>query len=162
MPFPHFPDVERSMAKGLASGVGWLMLSLRDLPFPFMKSILAGKLIAWRIELALTLREWFGVVVLDREAAVGAAKPAPASLSFDETLALRLGGLEDGLDDGSEVLKYVCLEASVGDVGDVTGVVDAMVPPTPILSDGETNFSFPVIEQTVGGTAGTALISAGL
>jgi hypothetical protein len=66
------------------------MLSFRDLPLPFMNSILAGRLIAFRIELALRLRACPDVMVLDRDAAVGAAK-------LEETLALRVGGADADL-----------------------------------------------------------------
>jgi hypothetical protein len=82
--------VERSISKGLANGVGRPMLSFRDLPLPLMNSILAGKLIAFRIELALRLRVCPEVKVLDRDAAVGAAK-------LEETLALRVGGADADL-----------------------------------------------------------------
>lgn len=84
------------------------MLSFRVLPFPLIKSILAGKLIAWRSELALRLRAWPD---LERDAAVGAAKLEVRSNPLrEEMLALRLGGADfepvRGLGDaGRTVLK---------------------------------------------------------
>ena len=101
-------------------------------------------------------------MVLDRDAAVGAAK-------LEERLALRVGGegaalgsLRWGLEDGKSLLKYAGVEAWVGDTGEVTGVVEAMVPPTPVLKVGKTTFRFPVIEHVVGGIEVFGEMRAGL
>lgn len=151
-----------SSSKGLANGVGRPMLSLRDLLLPFMKSILAGRLIACRMELALRLRAWPDVIYLDRDAAVGAAK-------LEERLALRVGGADEdlvfiwwGLEDGRTLLKYACLAALVGVLGEVTGVVEAIVPPKPVLKLGETTFRFVVIGPVVTDIGGGGAMRAGL
>jgi hypothetical protein len=60
------------------------------------------------------------------------------------------------------LLKYGCLDALVGEVGEVTGVVEAIVPPTPVLRVGETTFRFAVIEHAVDCTGGCGAIRAGL
>lgn len=53
---------------------------------------------------------------------------------------------------------------SVGEMGDVTGVEDAMVPPTPVRSVVGTILSgaFLVIEQKVGAMVAAGATSAGL
>jgi hypothetical protein len=87
--------LERSTSKGLANGVGRPMMSFLDLLLPFIDPILA------RIELALRFRAC--PIVLEREAAVGAAK---LEVKLEERLALRLGSAEvDLLVEGREVLK---------------------------------------------------------
>jgi hypothetical protein len=64
----------------------------------------------------------------------------------------------------SALAKYEVFEASVGDMGYVTGVVEAIVPPTPVLDVGLVTLTatFLVIEQLVGGTLAVGAIRAGL
>lgn len=137
------------------------MLSLRDLPLHLMESILAGRLIALRMELALRFRAWPEVIVLDRDATVGAAK-------LEERLALRVGGADADLMcaycdlEDETLLKYDCWDALMGKVGDVMGVLDAIVPPTPVLKAGETTTRLAVIGYVVGVTEGGGDTRAGL
>jgi hypothetical protein len=91
-------------------------------------------------------------------------------LVLDEMLALRLGvtGSEGfveavlpwGLKVGAALLGYEVLVASV----DLTGVVDAIVPPTPVRNVGLVTLTavFLVIEQLVGGTLAVGATRAGL
>lgn len=81
-------------------------------------------------------------------------------------LNLRVGGVtvdvkgmvDAGFGDGGN------LEVSVGEMGEVTGVVDAMVPPTPVLkADGMIfNGAFRVMEHAVGGKLVVGEMRAGL
>lgn len=50
----------------------------------------------------------------------------------------------------------------MGETGEVMGVVEAIVPPTPVLRVGETTFLFAVMEHAVGGTGDCGVIRAGL
>ena len=153
------PICVSDVPKGLAKGDGWPMLSLRDLPLHLIESILAGRLIALRIELALRFRAWPEVIVLERDAAVGAAK-------LEERLALRVGGADADLICvwcgfvGEPLLKYDCWDVLMGEVG--VGVLEAMVPPTPVLKIGETTLRFAVLGDVLGGTDGGGDMRAGL
>lgn len=78
---------------------------------------------------------------------------------------MRLGpaGVALGLDLAMALEKKLFdLEVSVGEIGEVTGVDEAIVPPTPVRSVGDTSFTFPVMEHAVGATVAEGVISAGL
>lgn len=112
------------------------------------------------MELALRLRACPDVEVLDRDAAVGAA-------NRDERLALRVGGADADLAParwnlGELLLKGSCLGTLLGEIGEVTGVVEAIVPPTPSLKFGTTAFRFAVIEHAVACTRESDRFNAGL
>lgn len=56
------------------------------------------------------------------------------------------------MDVGAVLLNSIGLVVSVGETGEAMGVVEAIVPPTPVLSVGEATLTFPVIEHAEGGT----------
>jgi hypothetical protein len=66
--------------------------------------------------------------------------------------------VDAGLSGGSSI------NMSVGETGDVTGVDDAMVPPTPMrdVTGVILSGAFRVIEHDVGGIVATGVTSAGL
>ena len=150
-------EADRSIPKGLPKGLGILMLSFLILcASSFSFSRFFGNRIAVRILLPLTLRECDGV-----RGGRGAW-----SSCFLEKLNLRVctAGVDDtglvgcGFGGGSG------LETSVGEVGDVMGVEDAIVPPTPDLDTDELILrgAFRVIEHGVGGMPVVGVMRAGL
>ena len=133
------------------------------------------------MELPLTLRECDGVVFLERDAAVGAAKVLVleaaelgawfSALVLDEMLPLRLGVVGSGTLGDVALLRGWRVDATLPkckvfdvSVGLVTGVVEAMVPPTPVLDVGLITFvaMFLVMEQLAGCTLAVGAIRAGL
>lgn len=147
------------MLNGLPRGLGILILSFRILcASSFSFPLPLGSLIAVRMLLALTLRECDGVRI----------GRAFSSSCFLEMLALRAcdenaedtdtGLLVDDFGGGSG------LEASDGETGEVTGVEEAMVPPTPVLEIDELILSgaLRVIEQGVDGMLVVGVSRAGL
>ena len=72
---------------------------------------------------------------------------------------------EDGFGAGIALLKYEDFEASVGVIGEVTGVEEAIVPPIPVREIGGETLScapFPTMELVVGVATAVGVIRAGL
>lgn len=149
-PRPSAPtDMERSNPNGLPNGCGIPMLSFLTLFASFSFSLVFGSRIAVRILLPLALREWDGVL--------------GGSSRFLEKLSLRVCGCSTGLVDAG-LSGGSSIDVSVGETGEVTGVDDAMVPPTPMreVTGMIFNGAFRVMGHDVGGIVATGVTSAGL
>ena len=118
-------------------------------------SLFLGSLIAVRILLPLTVRECDGV------------RGGRAWFScFLDKLSLRVG-VEGATGIGLVVVRFEGESnsgRSFGEMGEVTGVEDAMVPPTPVREVVGLIFSgaFLVMEQDVGGMLAAGETRAGL
>jgi len=114
---PSLIDIDRSNPNGPPSGCGIPMLSFRILRASMSLSLVFGSRMAVRMLPPLTLRECDGVF-------------GDPSSRFLEKLSLRVCGTTTGFVDTGP--KGGCsMEVLVGEMGDETGVDDAIVPPTP-------------------------------
>jgi hypothetical protein len=125
------------------------MLSFRILCDSLSVSLVFGKRMAVRTLVPLALRDCDGVL--------------GGSSRFLEKLSLRACGTSTGLVDAG-LSGGSSIGMSVGETGDVTGVDDAIVPPTPMRDVTVVTFSgaFRVIEHDVGGIVTIGVTSAGL
>lgn len=161
---PEPNDKDRPRLNGLPRGFGRLMLPFLTLCISSLSfSRVFGSRIAVRMLFPLALRECDGVrgcccrvsptCVLDLRLGLRVGAP---DVKFVGLGGRGLGGRGLGSGSGRDV--------SVGDTGEVIGVEDAMVPPTPVLPTAELILrgAFRVIEHTTGARLVVGLVNAGL